>query len=79
MADIFGEHITLPQNSEGAAFGAAVLGFIASGEMKDISDTANLIKPKKVYKPQAENKEVYEELLISIAVYMKNYNLILHA
>lgn len=62
MADIFGEHITLPQNSEGAAFGAAVLGFIASGEMKDISDTANLIKPKKVYKPQAENKEVYEEL-----------------
>lgn len=62
MADIFGEHITLPQNSEGAAFGAAVLGFIASGEMKDISDTASLIKPKKVYKPQAENKEVYEEL-----------------
>lgn len=62
MADIFGEHITLPQNSEGAAFGAAVLGFIASGEMKDISDTANLIKPKKVYKPQVENKEVYEEL-----------------
>lgn len=62
MADIFGEHITLPQNSEGAAFGAAVLGFIASGEMKDISDTANLIKPKKIYKPQAENKEVYEEL-----------------
>lgn len=62
MADIFGEHITLPQNSEGAAFGAAILGFIASGEMKDISDTANLIKPKKVYKPQAENKEVYEEL-----------------
>lgn len=62
MADIFGEHITLPQNSEGAAFGAAVLGFIASGEMKDISDTANLIKPKKVYKPQAENKEIYEEL-----------------
>ena len=62
MADIFGEHITLPQNSEGAAFGAAVLGFIASGEMEDISDTANLIKPKKVYKPQAENKEVYEEL-----------------
>lgn len=62
MADIFGEHITLPQNSEGAAFGAAVLGFIASGEMKDISDIANLIKPKKVYKPQVENKEVYEEL-----------------
>lgn len=62
MADIFSEHITLPQNSEGAAFGAAVLGFIASGEMKDISDTASLIKPKKVYKPQAENKEVYEEL-----------------
>lgn len=62
MSDIFAEKITLPQNSEGAAFGAAVLGFIASGEMENIADTANLIKPQKIYKPQKENKEIYSEL-----------------
>ena len=62
MADIFEKDITLPQNSEGAAFGAAVLGFIASGEVKDISDTAQLIKVNKVYTPNKENFAVYEEL-----------------
>ncbi len=62
MSDIFAHDITLPQNSEGAAFGAAVLGFIASGEMKDISDTADLIKAKKIYHPNEENFAVYEEL-----------------
>lgn len=62
MSDIFGENITLPQNSEGAAFGAAVLGFIASGEMNSISDTANLIQSKKIYYPQKENFLTYKEL-----------------
>ena len=62
MSDIFAEDITLPQNSEGAAFGAAVLGFIASGEMNSIADTANLIQPKKIYHPQTENFAVYKEL-----------------
>ena len=62
MADIFDEDITLPYNSEGAAFGAAVLGFIASGVMKDISDTAELIKSKQVYRVQAEEAKTYKEL-----------------
>ena len=62
MSDIFAEDITLPQNSEGAAFGAAVLGFIASGEMNSIADTANLKQKKKIYHPQTENFAVYKEL-----------------
>lgn len=62
MSDIFAHDITLPQNSEGAAFGAAVLGFIASGEMNDISDTADLIKAKNIYHPNQENQPVYDEL-----------------
>ena len=62
LADVLNEPITLPDNSEGAAFGAAVLGFISSGRMKSIKDTAHLVHPKKIYTPQAENVVVYQEL-----------------
>lgn len=62
LADVLNKPITLPDNSEGAAFGAAVLGFISSGKLKSISDTADLVHPKKVYTPQADNVAVYGEL-----------------
>ena len=62
MADVFGEEITLPDNSEGAAFGAAVLGFISSGIMQSIGDTAALVHPKKIYRPQPEESRVYKRL-----------------
>ena len=59
---VLNEPITLPDNSEGAAFGAAVLGFISSGKLKSIADTAELVHAKKVYTPQAGNAETYKEL-----------------
>lgn len=62
LADVLDSPITLPDNSEGAAFGAAVLGFISSGHLKGISDTAHLVHPKKMYMPQQENVAVYHEL-----------------
>ncbi len=62
LADVLGEELTLPDNSEGAAFGAAVLGFIASGRMKGIADTASLVQPRKKYMPIKENVEVYHRL-----------------
>lgn len=62
LSDVLNQPITLPDNSEGAAFGAAVLGFISSGKLKSIADTAHLVHPKKVYTPIAENVAVYEEL-----------------
>jgi len=62
MADVFGETLTLPDNSEGAAFGAAVLGFISTGIIHSIEDTASLIQPKKIYTPQVENAAVYAKL-----------------
>uniref|UniRef100_UPI004027D05C FGGY-family carbohydrate kinase n=1 Tax=Megasphaera micronuciformis TaxID=187326 RepID=UPI004027D05C len=62
LSDVLNEPITLPDNSEGAAFGAAVLGFISSGKLKSIADTAELVHAKKVYTPQAGNAETYKEL-----------------
>lgn len=71
MADVFNEHITLPENSEGASFGAAVLGFISDGTLKSIRDTATLVKPQEIYKPKEKNREVYDELF---CIYKNLYN-----
>jgi hypothetical protein len=52
----------LPDNSEGAAFGAAVLGFIASGELSGIGATGDLVKPRRIIRPNPEEVRVYGEL-----------------
>ena len=62
LADVLGKELVLPDNSEGAAFGAAVLGFISDGTIKSINDTAKLVNIKKTYKPIAENVETYKQL-----------------
>ena len=62
LSDVLNEKLTLPDNSEGAAFGAVVLGFIASGRLKSINDTAELVKPRKTYIPVPEHVETYQEL-----------------
>lgn len=62
LSDVLDQKLTMPDNSEGAAFGAAVLGFIASGRLKGIDDTAELIQARKIYQPIAENVQTYREL-----------------
>ena len=62
LADVLGEPLVLPDNSEGAAYGAAVLGFISAGELAGIADTANLVHPKKVYAPDPANTKTYAQL-----------------
>ena len=62
LSDVLNQKLTMPDNSEGAAFGAAVLGFIASGRLKGIDDTAELIQARKIYQPIEENVQIYREL-----------------
>ena len=62
LADVLGEPLVLPENSEGAAYGAAVLGFISAGELAGIADTANLVHPKKAYAPDPANTKTYTQL-----------------
>ena len=62
LSDVLDQKLTMPDNSEGAAFGAAVLGFIASGRLKGINDTAELIQARKIYQPIKENVQIYREL-----------------
>ena len=62
LADVLGEPLVLPDNSEGAAYGAAVLGFISAGEMTGIADTADLVHAKKIYTPDPANTKTYAQL-----------------
>ncbi|MDQ0204269.1 gluconokinase [Pectinatus haikarae] len=62
LADVLDQKLILPGNSEGAAFGAAVLGFISDGTLKNINETAALVNSKKIFAPIAENTEVYKRL-----------------
>lgn len=62
LADVLDQELTLPDNSEGAAFGAVVLGFIATGRLKNIKDTAELVHPRHIYTPDPNNAATYKEL-----------------
>lgn len=62
LADILGEKLILPDISEGAAFGATILGFLASGELTSIAELATKIQPKEIYSPKPANQVIYDEL-----------------
>lgn len=52
----------VPEEPEGAAFGAAILGMYALELIPDISSISNVITIKKVYQPVAENHARYRQL-----------------
>lgn len=62
MADVFGRTIMVPDEPEGAAFGAAILGMYALGLIPDISSISNVITIKQIYQPVAENHARYRQL-----------------
>ena len=47
LADVFDHEINAPNVDEGAAFGAAVLGFVSAGVLDDISATAGFIQRRR--------------------------------
>lgn len=63
LADVFGQDVNVPSVNEGAAFGAAVLGFVASGVLNDIADTSQFVTVAKSYKPTPEINERYKQLV----------------
>jgi gluconokinase len=62
LADTLNQEINVPNVNEGAAFGAAVLGFVSAGILKDISSTADFVTIEKTYKPGASAVKCYQEL-----------------
>jgi gluconokinase len=62
LADVFDRDLLAPNVEEGAAFGAAVLGFVSAGVLDDVSATAGLVSVKKTYRPRPAEAEVYRTL-----------------
>ena len=62
LADTFNQAINVPNVNEGAAFGAAVLGFVSAGVLKDISSTADFVTIEKTYNPRVKEATCYQEI-----------------
>lgn len=62
LADVFNQDVNVPNVNEGAAFGAAVLGFVSAGALSDIASTADFVTVEKNYKPRSAQVQCYKEL-----------------
>ena len=62
LADVTGRSIHLPQVEEGAAFGAAILGFYALGLLPNLEIASEMVGIRKVFEPNLANTELYREL-----------------
>lgn len=63
ISDITGKKIeTLEYPQEKGAIGAAYIGFIGLGLIKDFKSLKDLIKPLKTFEPNLNNKKIYDFL-----------------
>lgn len=62
-ADVFGKPVSRVQTSETSSLGAAISGFLAIGEYKNIKDaTDNMVRVKDTFEPNKEANEKYNYL-----------------
>ncbi|MDR0397162.1 MAG: xylulokinase [Oscillospiraceae bacterium] len=60
LADVFGCPIGVPERTEGAALGAAILAAVGAGLYPNVSDACDrIIKVKSTQQPDRENGEAY--------------------
>ena len=60
-SDVCGVDLEIPDYTETALLGAAILAASGSGIYRDVKSACkNLIKIKNIYKPEAKNKEIYD-------------------
>jgi gluconokinase len=64
LSDVLGREICVPNVEEGAAFGAAILGFYTLGMVSSIDVAAEMVGIKKVFRPNQGNHASYEKLYI---------------
>lgn len=62
LADIIGREVaTVEYTKDVGAVGAAMLVAVGSGEIEALGKTKELIGVKQVYRPNADNKEIYDK------------------
>ena len=63
QADMFGQSISVMENHEGSALGAAILGFYALGKLADLQDCARQLKIGRVISPSPEHAATYRKII----------------
>ena len=74
LADILERKIIqMEQPDLAAAKGSAIISMVGLGILKDFSDAIPLIKVKKIFTPNTDNKEIYEKLFKEyVNIYKRN-------
>lgn len=62
MADVLGMSVTVPSIIESSGFGAAQLGLLALGEIKDFSGIRHWLRSGQTYYPREHNHKIYQQL-----------------
>jgi xylulokinase len=63
FADVINKKILIPENKDGAAVGASILGFYGCGEYSTISDAINkMVRFSDEKEPNKENVKIYKKL-----------------
>jgi len=63
LADVLGHPIGFPEQAEGTAFGAALLGLVALGELDTLDRAADLVRIVEVVEPDPAAAARYRALL----------------
>jgi len=70
MADVFGQPLLVPAVREASSLGAAVLAWIALGELKQLDEAKSLVQIRSIFEPQPDRNKKYARLF---DLYMKAY------
>ncbi|WP_281887920.1 gluconokinase [Paenibacillus sp. YYML68] len=62
LADVLGSPVTIPSTIEGSGMGAALLGMLAVGEIRDFSGIHDWIQVNQTYRSNEQTHQVYGEL-----------------
>jgi xylulokinase len=62
LADVFGKPVSVLENQEGSAYGAALLAMVGTGEYSSVRELCNaVIREVRVVKPREEERQLYAE------------------
>jgi gluconokinase len=71
MADVTGSSVVVPNSIESSGLGAAQLGLLAMGEIKDFSAVHDWMKIDQNYRMNSENHQLYQQLT---SIYTRVYH-----
>jgi gluconokinase len=71
MADVLETPVTVPRSIESSGLGAAQLGLLAVGEIRDFATIHEWVRTEARYEPDAHNSQIYAQLT---PIYMQVYH-----